>query len=74
MRYLRMFSNAAIAGGLASAYVSLLILQLNPNLPLYPGMLAPLLVTIGVSYGAHLAAIFYALIVVRQVFAAKIIS
>jgi len=37
-------------------------------------MLAPLLVTIGVSYGAHLAAIFYALIVVRQVFAAKIIS
>jgi len=31
MRYLRMFSNAAIAGGLASAYVSLLILQLNPT-------------------------------------------
>jgi hypothetical protein len=69
-----MFSNAVIAGALGSAYVSLLILQLNPNLPLYPGVLAPLLVTIGVSYGAHLSAVYYALIVTRQVFAAKIIS
>jgi hypothetical protein len=74
MRYLRMFSNAAIAGTLGSAYVSLLILQLNPNLPLFPDELAPLLITIGLSYGAHLTATFYAAIVVRQVFAAKIIS
>lgn len=69
-----MFSNAVIAGALGSAYVSLLILQLNPNLPLYPGVLAPLLVTIGLSYGANLTAVYYALIVLRQVFAAKIIS
>jgi predicted AlkP superfamily phosphohydrolase/phosphomutase len=74
MRYLRMFSNAAIAGALGSAYVSVLILQLNPNLPLYPSVLASLLITIGLSYGAHLTATFYALIVVRQVLAAKIIS
>ena len=65
MRYLRMFSNAAIAGTLGSIYVSLLILQLNPNLPLYPGTLAPLLITIGLSYGAHLTAVFYAFIVIR---------
>jgi hypothetical protein len=74
MRYLRMFSNAAIAGALGSAYVSVLILQLNPNLPLYPGVLVSLLITIGLIYGAHLTATFYALIVVRQVLAAKIMS
>ena len=74
MRYLRMFSNAVIAGGLGSVYVTVLILQLNPNLPLYSGELVPLLVTIGLSYGVHLTAIFYALIVLRQIFAVKIIS
>jgi predicted AlkP superfamily phosphohydrolase/phosphomutase len=74
MRYLRMFSNAAIAGALGAAYVSLLILQLNPNLLLYPGVLAPLLIIIGLSYGAHLTATYYALIVFRQVLAARIIS
>jgi hypothetical protein len=74
MRYLRMFSNAVIAGALGAAYVGLLILQLNPNLPLYPGALVSLAVTVGLSYGVHLVAIFYALIVLRQVFGAEILS
>jgi hypothetical protein len=74
MRYLRMFSNAVIAAALGSVYLSLLILQLNPNLPLYPGQLVPLVATVAVSYGFHLSAIFYALIVVRHLFASEEIS
>ena len=74
MRYLRMFSNAVIAGALGAAYVGLLFLQLNPTIPLYPGTLIALAVTVGLSYGVHLVAIYYSLIVLRQVFSAQIIS
>lgn len=74
MRYLRMFSNAAIAGALGAAYVGVLFLQLNPGIPLYPGTLVALAATVGLSYGVHLAAIFYLLIVLRQVFSAEVIS
>src|SRR5947208_575988 len=34
MRYLRMLSNSLVAGALATAYVVVLVLQLNPSLPL----------------------------------------
>jgi hypothetical protein len=74
MRYLRMFSNAVLAGALGAFYLSVLFLQLNPTVPLYPMNLAPLVVTLALSYGVHLAVTFYACIVLRQIFAAEPLS
>ena len=67
MRFLRMFSNAVIAGGLGAAYLAILFLQLNPQVPLYPMNLAPLFVTMALSYGIHLAALFYVVTVIRMI-------
>ena len=69
MRYLRMLSNSVIASVLASCYVLVLILQLNPRLPINPRQLVPIAGTIGLYYAVHLTAIFYVLLVLRQVFA-----
>jgi hypothetical protein len=74
MRYLRMLTNAALAGGLGAAFVGLVILQLNPGLPLGAGVLWPLFVTLFLFYGSVLAVAFYCLIVVRQLFASRVLS
>ena len=74
MRYLRMLSNSMAAAALATAYVIALVLQLNPNLPLHPSRLAPLLATVGLFYVVHLTVIFYVLLVVRQLLAREVFS
>ncbi len=74
MRFLRMLSNAAIAGALASGYLTILVLHLNPAFPLTPGALLPLAAVMGVAYGLNLAVVFYALIVVRQLTASEMLS
>lgn len=66
MRYLRMFSNAVLAAAVGAFYLSVLFLQLNPSVPLYPLTLASLAVTLAASYGVHFVVTFYALIVLRQ--------
>ena len=66
MRYLRMLTNAILAGLLGGVYVAILFLQLNPHLPLDPVRLWPLLVVVIGFYSVNLAALFYALIVLRQ--------
>ena len=74
MRYLRMLSNAMIAGGLASGYLLALVLQLNPSFPIDPGTLAPLALVLGLAYGANLTVVFYALIVMRQILEVEVLS
>lgn len=74
MRYLRMLTNAAIAGALGAAFVGVIILQLNPGLPLTWPVLAALGATLLLFYGANLAVAFYLLIVVRQLFASRVLS
>lgn len=69
-----MLSNSLVVGALASAYVLVLILQLNPTLPLNPIDLAPLGVTVGLFYTAYLSAIFYALLVTRQLLGRDLFS
>lgn len=69
MRYLRIFSNAAMAGLLAAAYLGVVFLQLNPAVPLYPMNLLPLLVTLSMFYGVHVTALCYSVIVIRQIVA-----
>jgi predicted AlkP superfamily phosphohydrolase/phosphomutase len=74
MRYLRMLSNSMAAAALATAYVIALVLHLNPNLPLRPSRLAPLVATVGLFYIVHLTVIFYILLVLRQLLAREVFS
>ena len=50
VRYLRMLSNSIVASALATCYVLILVLQLNPTLPLHPVRLVPLALAIGPFY------------------------
>src|SRR5437773_2132808 len=74
MRYLRMLSNSIAAGSLATAYVLLVVMQLNPALPLDPARLGPLVTTVGLCYAVHFAVICYGLLVVRQLAARELFS
>ena len=74
MRYLRMLTNAVLAGLLAAVYLAILFLQLNPHLPLNPFRLWPLLAIVGGFYALPAAAAFYALIVVRQLVSRELLS
>jgi Type I phosphodiesterase / nucleotide pyrophosphatase len=69
MRYLRMLSNSIVAGGTAAAYLVVLVLQINPALPLTTSSSWWLAATIWAAYGVNLAAACYALIVIRLVLA-----
>jgi predicted AlkP superfamily phosphohydrolase/phosphomutase len=68
MRFLRMFTNSLLAGGLSAAYLTVLLLQLNPHVPLLSATTWWWFATLGITYGLHLAIAFYLLIVAREVF------
>jgi hypothetical protein len=72
MHYLRMLTNALIAGALVGAYVAVLVLQLNPMVRLESMATARLMLTWAAFYGVHAAAFFYGLIVLRQLFAVEV--
>lgn len=72
MQYLRMLTNSLVAGALVGAYVALLVLQLNPMVQLGSMAVARLTLTWAAFYGVHAAAFFYALIVLRQLFAVEV--
>ncbi|HUU33767.1 MAG TPA: alkaline phosphatase family protein [Vicinamibacterales bacterium] len=74
MRYLRVFTNSAIAGILLSAYLLVTTLHLNPVFPLALGEIGPLAVAMGLAYGANALVVFYALVVLRQVAAVQVLS
>ena len=69
MRFLRMLSNSAFAGLLAAAYFTLLLLLLNPEVPLAAS--GPVLTVIVLSYGIHITVVSYALYVLRQIVIAE---
>jgi hypothetical protein len=69
-----MLSNSVIAGGLASVYLTIVVLYLNPAFPLTLSAVVPLVVAMGIGYGVGLATLFYALIVIRQLLAAEVLS
>jgi len=69
-----MLSNSVIAGGLAAGYLTVLVLQLNPQYAIDPGTSLPLALMLGAAYGLNLTAVFYALIVIRQILAVEVLS
>ena len=74
MRYLRMLTNSIVGGALGAAFVALVFLQINPQLPLSVQVVAPLYGTLATFYGVHLAVGFYVLIVLRQLVGREVLS
>jgi predicted AlkP superfamily phosphohydrolase/phosphomutase len=74
MRFLRMFTNSLLAGGLSAAYLTVLVLQLNPHVPVFSATTGRWFLTLGATYGLHLAVAFYALIVTRVFFSMDTMS
>ncbi len=69
-----MLSNSVIAAGVASGYLTTLVLQLNPSISIEPSTLVPLATVMAIAYGANLTVLFYALIVLRQILAVEVLS
>ena len=74
MRYLRMLTNALLAGALGASYITVLVLQLNPHVPLLSETTLRWFATLGLFYGVHFAAVFYLLMVARDFFTLETLS
>jgi hypothetical protein len=66
MRYLRLLVNTLAAGALGAAYLTVLLLQLNPQLPLRPAAIAEWYAVLALFYGVHLAVLFYVLVIALE--------
>jgi hypothetical protein len=58
MRFLRLLTNSLLAGALGAAYLTILVLQLNPQIPLASSSVWRWYLTLGLFYGIHLALLF----------------
>jgi type I phosphodiesterase/nucleotide pyrophosphatase len=74
MRFLRMLTNSLLAGALGAAYLTVLVLQLNPQIPVLSDTTWRWFGTLALLYGVHLAVTFYVIIVVREFFALRVLS
>jgi hypothetical protein len=72
VRHLRVFTNAAIASTLVSAYFTIAALHLNPDVALSDA--GPLAAAFWLGYGAYAMVAFYVLVVLRQVAALRVVS
>jgi Type I phosphodiesterase / nucleotide pyrophosphatase len=66
MRFLRMLTNSLAAGALGAAYLTIVVLQLNPHVPLISETTWRLYAVLSLFYGIHLAVLFYLLLVARE--------
>lgn len=66
MRFLRMLTNALLAGAFGAAYLTIIVLQLNPEVPLLSATPWWWFITVGMLYGVHFAVGFYVILVVRE--------
>jgi predicted AlkP superfamily phosphohydrolase/phosphomutase len=69
-----MLTNAVIAGGLGAAYLAVLVLQLNPQVPLLSATTARWYLTLAALYGVPLAIVFYLLMVAKEFFSMRPLS
>jgi len=68
MRFLRMLTNALVGGALGASYLTVLVLQLNPHVPIASETTWRWFATLGLFYGVHLAVLFYLLMMAREFF------
>ncbi len=69
-----MLTNSLLAGALGAAYLTILVLQLNPQIPLVSTTTWRWFATLSLLYGVHLAVSFYLIIVLREFFAIRVSS
>jgi predicted AlkP superfamily phosphohydrolase/phosphomutase len=69
-----MLTNSALAGAFGAAYLTVLVLQLNPQMPVFSASTWRWYYTLATFYGVHLAAMFYVVIVVREFFTIGVLS
>ena len=74
MRYLRMLTNALLGGLLGAAFVTILVLQLNRQIPLSWSTAASLYSPVALFYTPHLTLAFYALLIAREALARRPLS
>jgi predicted AlkP superfamily phosphohydrolase/phosphomutase len=74
MRFLRLFTNSLLAGGLGAAYLTILLLQLNPQVPLVSRTVWRWYASLGLVYGVHLAILFYVTMLLRELVSVDIFS
>ena len=74
MRFLRMLTNALLAGAFGAAYLTIIVLQLNPAVPLLSATPWWWFLTLGMLYGVHLAVLFYLIVVAREFFVMDMLS
>ena len=74
MRFLRMLTNSLLAGALGASYLTVLVLQLNPHIPIASDTTLRWLLTFVLFYGVHLAAVFYLLMMAREFFTLDTLS
>ena len=61
-----MLTNSLLAGALGAAYLTILLLQLNPQVPLFSPSVWRWYATLAAFYGLHLAIIFYVTMLLRE--------
>lgn len=74
MRFLRMLTNALLAGALGAAYLTILLLQLNPQIPLVSESVWRWYLTLAALYGVHLAILFYVAMLAREFVSLNVLS
>jgi hypothetical protein len=68
VRYLRLLSNAILGGFIGAAYLTVLVLQINPHLPLASVVAGEWFAALALLYGAHLAIGWYLLMMLLELF------
>jgi hypothetical protein len=74
MRYVRMLTNALLGGLLGAAFVTILVLQLNRQIPLSWASVVPLYGRLSLFYAPHLTVLFYAMLIAREALARRPLS
>ena len=69
-----MLTNALLAGAFGAAYLTIIVLQLNPAVPLLSATPWWWFVTLGLLYGVHLAVLFYVVVVGRDFLVMDVLS
>ena len=69
-----MLLNATVAGAVFAAYLTVLVLQLNPAVPLHPATVGALAVPLLLVHGTFFATVFYLTLLVRHVVAERMLS
>lgn len=67
MRYLRLLANAVVTGLIGAAYLTVLILQLNPHVPLHSRVVAEWYAAVALLYGLHLAIAGYLVMMLLEI-------